>query len=176
MEEAKDILLKTEKEPDYDFIDPNKITLFQDDSGKIRLTIDEDRSYLDVKVVRTFPLSNPDHYFGFLMRNDKVIGIVVDPMKLKAESRQLACEEVKKRYFAPIIKCIYSLKEEYGAVYFDVETESGSRKFIVKGIRDALIDLGNGEVLIIDVDGNRYKISDWHSLDSKSRRLLELVI
>lgn len=126
--------------------------------------------------MRAFPLSDPKHYFALLMGNDKVIGIVADPTKLEPESRQLAYQEVRRRYFSPRIKRIYSLKEEYGAFYFDVDTESGKREFVVKGIGDAVVDLGNGEVLIIDVDGNRYKISGWHDLDDRSRRLLEQVI
>jgi hypothetical protein len=175
-EEPTEVIIKTLREPDYDFLDPSKVFLFRDDSGRLRLTIEEDRSYLEAKVVRAFPLSDPDHYFAFLMGNDKVIGIVADAAELKPESRQLACDEVGRRYFSPRIKRIYSLKEEYGAFYFDVDTESGKREFVVKGIRDAVVDLGNGEVLIMDVDGNRYKISNWNDMDDKSRRLLEQVI
>lgn len=126
--------------------------------------------------MRAFPLSDPKHYFALLMGNDKVIGIVADPTKLEPESRQLAYQEVRRRYFSPRIKRIYSFKEEYGAFYFTADSESGKREFVVKGIGDAVVDLGNGEVLIIDVDGNRYKISGWHDLDDRSRRLLEQVI
>ena len=63
-----------------------------------------------------------------------------------------------------------------GVVYGDIETNLGLRQFVVKGIRDSILDLGDGRVLIMDVEGNRYMVKDWPSLDDKSRRLLERVL
>ena len=90
---------------------------------------------------------------------------------------------------APLIDigmgCVYSEKpvvlaighkEEYGAVYCDVKRDVGPREFVVKGIRDAILDLGDGRVLIMDVDGNRCMVEDWPRLDDKSRKLLERVL
>ena len=53
-------------EPDYDFLDPRHVRLFSDDSGRMRMTVEGDRSYLDVKAVRAFPMSLPDQYAGLL--------------------------------------------------------------------------------------------------------------
>ena len=36
--------------------------------------------------------------------------------------------------------------------------------------------MGDGRVLIMDVDGKRYMVEDWPRLDDKSRRLLERVL
>ena len=47
---------------------------------------------------------------------------------------------------------------------------------MARGIRDGIEDLGDGSLLLPDVDGNRYRIADWRHLDPKSRRLLERVI
>jgi len=164
------------KEPDYEFLDPKTLRLFRDASGRLRLTIEGDRSYLEVKVVRAFPLSDPDHYIGFLDSRDKVIGLVVHVEELESASRQMVVEELRRRYFTPTIQRIFRMKEEFGAVYCEVETDHGRRHFVAKGIRDAMEDLGEGELLFVDVDGNRYRIADWRRLDVRSRRLLERVI
>lgn len=164
------------REPDFVFLDPGKVKLFKDDSGRLRLTIEGDRSYPEIKVVRAFPLSDPHHYMGFLNAKDQVIGLVVNPEELDEDSRELATEAVERHYFVPIIERVRSLREEFGAIYFDVETDRGRRQFVAKGIRDAMEELGEGELLIPDVDGNRYRIADWRRLDARSRKLLERVI
>jgi hypothetical protein len=57
-----------------------------------------------------------------------------------------------------------------------VETDRGRRQFIAKGMRDAIRDLGDGELFIPDVDDNRFRIADWRRLDARSRRLLEHMV
>ena len=164
------------KEPDYDFLAPRSIRLFRDDSGRLRMTIQDDRSYPDVKVVRAFPLSEPYRYIAFLNEKDQVIGLVEDIDDLDQTSQQLALQSLQRHYFTPIIYRINKLKEEFGAVYCNVETDQGTREFVAKGMRDNLQELGDGRILLTDVDGGRYCVQDWRKLDLKSRRLLERLI
>lgn len=173
---SEDVKEITVKEPEHKFLDPGRVRLFTDDSGRFRLTVEDDRCYLDVKVVRAFPLSLPDRYLGFLNPKDRVIGLVKDPEEMDPDSRRLALERLQRRYFTPNIERIEDMKEEFGAVYFRVETDHGKRRFVVKGIRDSLVDLGEGELLIMDVDGNRYRVGDWRELDRRSQRFLERVV
>jgi len=168
--------LITEREPHFEFLDPATLRLFRDDSGRLRLTIRGDRSYLEVKVVRAFPLFDPDHCLGLLDGNDRVIGIVLDPEKLDEGSKKLADDSLRRHYFTPIIHRIRRMKQEFGAVYCDVDTDHGKRHFVCKGLRDALEDLGDGELILSDVDGNRYRVVDWPALDARSRRFLERVV
>ena len=78
------------REPDFELLDAARLRLFEDGSGWLRLTLDGDRTYLGVKVVRAFPHSDPDHYLGLLDARDKdqVIGLVVDPAQLDDGSRR----------------------------------------------------------------------------------------
>ena len=165
-------------EPDYDFLDPGRVRLLRDASGRVRLIIGGDRCYLDVKVVRVFPLSEPDRYIGLLDAKDKdrVIGLVVEPDQLEPDSRRVAADALGRHYFLPVIREVLSMREEFGAVYFDVQTDRGRRQFIAKGVRDATVELGEGELLISDVDGNRYRVADWRKLDPRSQHLLVRVI
>ena len=177
MEEEKiEMKAMITREPDFELLEPKKVRVFKDDSGRMRLTIEGDRSYPEIKVVWAFPLSDPHHYMGFLNAKDQVIGLIVNPKELDEGSRELATEAVERHYFVPIIERVRSLREEFGAIYFDVHTDRGRRQFVAKGIRDAMEELGEGELLIPDVDGNRYRIADWRWLDARSRRLLERVI
>ncbi len=71
----------TVREPVYDFLDPSKIRLFTDGSGRVRLVVKDDRRFPEVKVVRAFPLSSPDGYLGFLDGKDKIIELVKNPSR-----------------------------------------------------------------------------------------------
>ncbi|HIJ64763.1 MAG TPA: DUF1854 domain-containing protein [Candidatus Hydrogenedentes bacterium] len=168
--------VRVEREPHYDRLDPERVRLFRDGSGKLRMTIDGDRSYIEAKAVRAFPLSEPDRYIAFLTDKDKTIGMIEDIGALDADSQTLVRADLERRYFTPSIKRFLSLKEEYGAIYCAVETDHGPREFVARGIRDTLEDLGNGELLFADADGNRYRIANWRALDAKSRRFLERVV
>ena len=164
------------QEPLYDSLDPSRLRLFRDSTGRLRLTIEGDRSFLEAKVVRTFPLSDPQHYIGFLNGKDTVIGLVVEPEGLDEETRRTVEEELRRRYFVPMIVRVYEAKEEFGSVYCDVETDHGRRQFVAHAIRDTLEELGDGQLLLTDVDGNRYRIKHWQRLDARSRRLLERIV
>lgn len=168
--------LLVEQEPHYDQLEPGSLRFFRDASGRFRLTIEGDRSYLDVKAVRVFPLTHPERYTAFLSGKDKVIGMLIDTSVLDEASQEVIREDLERRYFTPTIRRVVSLREEYGAIYSVVETDHGEREFVAKGIRDTIEDLGDGELLFADVDGNRFRIEDWRALDVRSRRLLERVV
>jgi len=166
------------REPDYESLDPARVKLWRDVSGFVRMTVNGDQTYFEVKAVRAFPLSDPDRYVALLDARgaDRVIGLVTDPGDLEEESRRTLTDCLQAHYFVPTITRVVKLTEEFGAVYFDIETDRGPRHFVAKGIRDAIEELGGGEFLIPDVDGNRYRIADLRNLDLRSRSLLERVI
>lgn len=174
--ETKEIRLGLAREPHYDHLDPKTMRLFRDETARLRLTIQGDRSYLDIKVVRAFPFSDPNRFIGFLDSRDKLIGLIESLDEMDPESRTAALDAMNRHYFVPTILHVLTLKEEFGAVYLDVETDRGRRRLVAKGLRDAVVDLGGGELLIADVDNNRYRIADWRKLDPRSRRFLECVV
>ena len=161
-----------------EFLKPSSVKLTTDGSGRVRLTLDSDRSYLEVTAVRAFPFSDRERYIGLLDANaaNKMVGLIDDPGKLDASSRRILTDALADHYFMPTITRICTMKEQYGAAYFDVETDRGRRHFVSKGLRDGTRDLGNGELLIPDVDGNRYRIADWRQLDPQSRKYLMPVL
>lgn len=152
-------------------IDPKQTRIFRQ-KGVVRLTIVNDRSWIKVSVARAFPLSNPDHYLGFLDGAGKDIGLLHDPALLDPDSRRIVDEELEKRYFVPIVERVITVKEEFGTIYWSVETDRGEKEVIVRNLRDNLQDLGSSRVIITDVDGNRFEFSDITKLDSKSQGIL----
>ena len=71
------------------------------DDAVVRLTLEGDRSWREVRIARAFPFSDPDHYIGFRDGDDKDIGLLIDLRGLDAESRRIIDEELARRYFTP---------------------------------------------------------------------------
>ena len=148
-------------------LDPRKIRIFRA-AGIPRLTLQDDRSWAKVSVARAFPLSDPKHYIGFLDGAGKDVGLLHDPDQLDPESRKLVEEELEKRYFVPIVERVSSVKEEFGTIYWTVETDRGAKEIVVRNLRDNLQELAQGRVIITDADGNRFEFPDINKLDNKS--------
>jgi hypothetical protein len=148
-------------------LDPRQIRIFRV-AGVARLTIENDRSWIKVSVARAFPLSDPDHYLGFLDGAGKDVGLLHDPSLLDPESRRVVDEELEKRYFVPVVERVLAVKEEFGTVYWTVETDRGDKEIVARNLRDNLQELSPSRVIITDVDGNRFEFADTNRLDGKS--------
>jgi hypothetical protein len=148
-------------------LDPKRTRIFRV-AGLTRLTIEADRSWAKVTVARAFPLSDPDHYLGFLDGAGKDIGLLIDPGPLDAESRAVVDEELEKRYFVPVVERVLSVKEEFGTVYWRVETDRGEKEIIARNLRDNLMELTSTRIIITDIDNNRFEFPDLNKLDGRS--------
>ena len=148
-------------------LDPRRMRVFRH-AGVPRLTLLDDRSWAKVSVARAFPLSDPEHYIGFLDGAGKDVGMLHDPGPLDAESRKVVDEELQKRYFVPVVERVTSVKEEFGTIYWTVETDRGTREIVVRNLRDNIQELSASRVIITDADGNRFEFADTGKLDNKS--------
>jgi hypothetical protein len=156
---------------DLRILDPKKTTLRRI-AGLTRLTIEGDRSWTRANPARAFPVSDPEHYIGFLDGAGKDIGILKDPKLLDEESQRILAEDLELRYFVPVIKKVKKVKVEFGAVYWTVETTRGEREVIVRNLRDNLQELSATRVLVTDVDGNRFEFPDITALDTESQSVI----
>ncbi len=160
---------------EFSFLESKSLKISRDCDGILKLSID-DRSYHGVKVRCAFPLFDSNHYLIFYDSDDREIGIVKDMEALDPESRNLVKVELSRRYFIPSIQSINSIRKEFGVTHFDVETDRGSRKFMVKERRTNVASLGLRRLLITDVDGNRFEIRDLAKLNPRSIALLSRII
>jgi hypothetical protein len=162
-------------DPDSPPLKPDDVKLFYDPHGFLRATVGV-RTYLDISIVRAFPLSLENHYYGLLSGRLDEIGIIQDPSELDDESRKVIASEIERRYFSTIINRIVSIREEFGATYWEVETDRGQRSFVGKHLRDNVSFLSDVRILIQDVDHNRYEINDLSAIDEASRSMLLRII
>lgn len=157
-------------------VDPEAIRLFREPPWVLRLTIEGDRSYLKVRAVCAAPLSQPDRYICILDEKNEVICTVEDPIVLDAPSQRMIKEELEQRYMTAIIKRVESLRSEFGVSYWEVQTDRGDREFVVRNVSENAQWITDRRLLLVDVDGNRFEISNLEVLDKKSRGLIEMVL
>ena len=70
-------------------VEIDKLRLFREPAWILRLTIDGDRSYLKVKVVRAAPLSHPTRYICLLDAKDEEICMIDDLKQLDSRGVRL---------------------------------------------------------------------------------------
>ena len=85
-------------------------------------------------------------------------------------------EQIRLRYFLPVIRKILDVKDEYGYAYWHVQTDFGVCRFTTHMGGDAVINLGGARYQITDIDGNRYELPDLYALSVMERKKLDLFI
>ena len=163
-------------EDELNILDPKKVRIYKDEFNRLKLEIEGDGEYPEVRATMGFPLTNSDHFVSFIEvkdgKKDKEIGIIEDVRKLDSKSRKVLRSELKRAYFMPRITKINRLKETHGTMKFDVETDKGQREFETR-YKEDIRKLPGGRVIIKDADGNRYEIKDYMKLDKRSVNLID---
>ena len=159
------------------YLDPRAIR-FAYDGENLTFTDGDGVFYPRVTLRRGFPLSAKNTHVLVRIPDEEMdrgreLGILPDVQELEPESREAVLRELSLFYFVPSIQRILNIREEFGFLYWSVETDRGAKEFI---IRDSVISsvrrISAGRYLIIDINQTRYEVSDLEALDSRSQDLL----
>ena len=138
------------------------------------LATDTKGEQFPVDIVWLRPATGIGKEISLLTENNR--SIVIDNInRLDQLSQKIAQDELKKNYIIPEIRRIINTRIYLGNRYFEVETDRGDFKFVLKNPYTAIRKSGDG-LLIRDVMGNIYAISDISQLDKKSRIELERIL
>ena len=150
-------------------MNPAELKLFYNPKDRLRLTVDDDRSYPTVKPVWSSPLSHPGRFLALLDGKGHEITMIPEPDTLPRESLEAVKLELHRRYLTATVSSITDAKVEFGATYWSVETDRGARDFVTQSLQENAIWLSDTHLLLLDVDGNRFEIPDVAALDTVSR-------
>lgn len=136
------------------------------------------KEYERVGVYLTFPLTNPDEFISIRESDEKAkeIGMIQSIRDLRKEEQEMIREQVRLRYFMPVIRKVMDVKDEYGYAYWHVVTDFGVCRFTTHMGGDAVVSLGEARYQVTDIDGNRYEIPDLYALTVLERKKLDLFI
>lgn len=154
----------------------NELKLFHEPKDRLRLTIDDDRSYPTVKPAWSAPLSHPRHYLSLLDGKGKEIVMIPEPEELMPESLAAVRLELHRRYLTATVKSVIDARVEFGATYWTVETDRGLRDMVTQNLQENAIWLSDRHILLLDVDGNRFEIPDISALDHKSQGYIHSIL
>jgi hypothetical protein len=148
------------------------------EGGFVALRI-EGEYYPRVQVYHAFPFTDPDSYISIREPDEKAkeIGIIKDFRKdITKETRLMLEEQLRLRYFTPIIEKIINIRDEYGFAYFDVLTDHGACRFTIHMGGGSVVNLSDTRLMITDLDGNRFEIPDVTRLTAPELKKLDLFL
>ncbi len=146
--------------------------LYRDTFGILKLKQEPEGEEIDVRPMRAFPLSDPEHYVVLLDGDGNEVALIPDLAELPQKPRALLLQELEKSYFLPELVRVLDITDDFGIQRWEVETDRGPRDFEVRS-REDLRWLHPGHLIVRDVDGNRYEIKRFDDLDAQSRLKIE---
>lgn len=152
-------------------LDPVKLEFFWQGSN-LCLTIEGQCTCLNTRIVRAFPLTDPNRYLSVRNAKNEEIGMIGSLESLDSAMRELLEKDLVRRYILPQIKAIHRIKDQFGFMEWTVSTNIGKRKFSTRDLRENARRPSPTRIFITDNDGNRYEIPDTTRLDQKSLALL----
>jgi hypothetical protein len=128
--------------------------------------------YEGVTPVRAFPVQAPQSSVALMSTEGKEIFWIDRLADLPEDVSTLINEEIGSREVMPVIQKLLSVSTYSTPSTWDVFTDRGQTKFILKGEED-IRRLGVSELIITDSHGLRFHVLDMLALDKHSRRLLD---
>ncbi|MBE2259556.1 MAG: DUF1854 domain-containing protein [Rhodobacteraceae bacterium] len=140
--------------------------------GRLELTTADGQTHLVVVPVRAFPISAADDGIGLVDPHGRELAWIERLSELPDELRRLVETELAQREFMPEIRRITDVSSFATPSTWQVETDRGSSRFVLKGEED-IRRLASPALLIADSHGIQFLIRDRYALDPHSRRILD---
>ena len=152
-------------------IRPEDVKVWEDEFRRLHLKVG-DREFVDLRVVRVFPISSMADHVSFLDSIGKEVALLAHPHGLDKASRHALEKAFDRMYYVPKIVRVLSVAETFGLSRWEVMTDRGYAAFEITD-REGIRKLPDGRYLIHDADGNRYEIEDLAKLDAQSQGMLQ---
>lgn len=142
------------------------------DLYRVKVTCPDGSVLSPLEVRSLFPLSDPEHYVS-LLNDDREVALIRDLALLDANSARAIKDTLAEYYLIPQILHVYSVKDQYGTLVWDCETDKGPVTFRIKDRHnDIKFYHETNRLLVRDSNDNRYEIPDTEALDPKTHHLL----
>ncbi|NSW53816.1 MAG: DUF1854 domain-containing protein [Anaerolineae bacterium] len=151
---------------------------FAYDGENLTFTDSDGTFYPCVTLRRSFPLSSEDTYILVRVPDTEEergyeLGVIRDASQLADDAKEAVLRELRLYYFVPNVLQIYSIREEFGFLYWSVETDRGKKDFIMRdNITSSTRRVSEGRWLLIDINQTRYEVHAIEDLDPHSQKLL----
>jgi len=139
--------------------------------GDGRLLVVVDGEPVPVRLRQCFPWSEPHRHLSLRDDKEREVALIDDPALLAPESRRVLERALAAAGFVLDVTRVLAVDEEVEIRHWSVETVQGPRRFQTH-LDDWPRVLPGGELLIRDVGGDLYRLTNPSAMDRKSRELL----
>ncbi len=151
-----------------------KVRLSMNADGTVKVTAGA-RVFKSVRLRLGRPLYAPDSFASIMNEKGRELGLIFDLDRMPAASRAVLALAVRRHDLTSRILKVYSLHHQFGAAFWDAETDKGRRQFVIRGTTEHVRWLEDNRMLITDVNGSRFEIKDLSKLDNRSQTLIHLL-
>ncbi|MCL1999095.1 MAG: DUF1854 domain-containing protein [Turicibacter sp.] len=164
-------------ELDIGLMDMGKAEFYVTEGGFAGLKY-EGVDYPHIVLRRSLPIQEPMKYISVADHENKEIGIIRAVEEMEGEQRAIVVNELDNRYYAPDVLEVLSVKDKLGYVYMEMRVKNKNGKeyaknCAIKDVNRNIRMLSDHELIIFDVDGNRYIVADLFKLDKLSLKRLD---
>lgn len=151
-----------------------EFTLQRNAHGRLVLTLASDGvPHEGVTPVRAFPIAAPDEGLSLVGTDGHELLWIARLDAVPAPARRLIDEELGLREFVPTIEKIVAVSSFSTPSTWDVVTDRGPARLVLKAEEDIRRLAGRTHLLIAGSDGLQFRVRDTNALDRHSRKLLE---
>ncbi|MBV7541234.1 DUF1854 domain-containing protein [Acidovorax sp. sic0104] len=141
--------------------------------GRLSLTLADGSVHDSVTPVRAFPIAAPGEGLSLVGSDGHELLWVDRLTQLDADALRLIEEELQAREFVPTIEKIVAVSSFSTPSTWEVLTDRGAAKLVLKAEEDIRRLGGRTRLLIATGDGLQFRVPDTTALDKHSRKLLE---
>jgi len=168
---------KIDTQVDLGILDIKQVAFYATEGGFAGMRYNGE-DYKHIVLRRIMPIEQPFHYISVADNENKEIGILKAVDDLPGDQRAVVIAELDNRYYSPEVLEVMSVQDKLGYVYMEMRLKNKQGKEYTKNcaIKDVSRNirmLTPTSVIIFDVDGNRYIISDVAKLNRQSMRKLD---
>jgi len=143
----------------------------KDENGEEKTT-----SYDRIFLHRAFPFDHPESFISVQDADKNEIGMIRSLEEFPKETAELLRLELSRKYYAPVLRSILSIRDRYGYAYCTAMTDTGEITFTLRDASRSIVKVEENHAVITDIDGNRYDIPALSELDRKSFKKIELYL
>lgn len=153
--------------------------VFQKTSGGSLFLTFQGISYENIRVVETFPFTDPYVYLSVRdsKGKNKEIGMIADlETDFGPDTISLLKDYLDQHYHMPVIKKIVRAKENGGYTDFTVLTNLGETQFSLHANSSHITALSENRLIIQDLENNRFEIPDRNKLSARELKMLDVFL
>lgn len=146
--------------------------LTRNSGGRLVLQLEDGTIHEGVTPVRAFPVQSPQEFVALMSHEGKEVFWIERLAEVPEDIRELVNEEIAAREVMPVIQHLTKVSTYSTPSTWEVVTDRGPTKFILKGEED-IRRLSGGTLIITDSHGLRFYVADMQQLDKHSRKILD---